>query len=91
MKTAKIFETSEMTHAMFKWLLECGWVIADGTNDYSVGYLSQEAEDPGFCPQDAEMGRAFDAWLMNQGASHKEHVLIHHGEWRETQDFLFRS
>ncbi len=87
---AKVFDTADIAPEMYGRLLEAGIVVIDGTGEYIVGYIAKEAR----ACNDAECEEfyaGFDQWLVVNGASHGEKVLIHHGTFEQFPSYLFKS
>lgn len=76
----KMFETTNMPSEVAKTLHEGDHLEPDGICGYVVGSVGACCRDDDDI--DAEKRWAVvDQWFIANGAAHKEHVLVHHGEF----------
>ena len=86
MKLLKAFGTANMPKELFNWLWMNESIRRDGFQAYTVGqYIgeyeaaSQEDKEE-YGQHDIDTARKVDAWLIADGATAGELILIAHGE-----------
>ena len=74
-KLIKVFQTSTFPDHLFQLLYKCGWIVKDGYHTYEIGFWYEDIKGGDI----ATMVKEFDEWLIKNGASVGETIIIEHG------------